>query len=215
MGIIRGGVLGGFRNKTGAVIGSYWRTLDVIKGLPRISGKKATQTQIDQRAKFKLVTSYFAWIRGLIGVGYKALSSIDTPMNMAVSHHLQTAVIGISPNFTLDYTKVMFSQGKLQLPNSNSATSLAAAEIKFSWDDIYPDDDNKQPSDMLSVLVFHPTLFKFVTLRNVVPRSALSYTMSLPAVFSGSGVHCYIAFNSTTIRDFASESEHLGLVTVL
>jgi hypothetical protein len=28
MGIIRGGVLGGFRNKTGAVVGSYWRTLD-------------------------------------------------------------------------------------------------------------------------------------------------------------------------------------------
>lgn len=52
MGIIRGGILGGFRNKAGAVIGSYWRTLD-IKGLPCISGKAPTQKQLDQRAKFK------------------------------------------------------------------------------------------------------------------------------------------------------------------
>jgi len=215
MGIIRGGVLGGFRNKTGAVIGSYWRTLDVIKGLPRISGKKATQAQLDQRAKFGLVTSYFSWIGDLIAVGYKALSSIDTPMNVAVSHHLKEAVIGVSPNFTLDYSKVMFSQGKLKLPVSASASSAAAAEIDISWTNSGSDNAFKLPTDQLSILVFHPILFEFVTLHSVVPRSAGTYTMSLPAEFSGSAAHCYIAFNSVDRKDFASESKYLGLVTVI
>jgi hypothetical protein len=215
MGIIRGGVLGGFRNKTGAVIGSYWRTLDVIKGLPRMSGKAATQAQLDQRAKFKLVTSYFSWIGDLINVGYKALSSIDTPMNVAVSYHLKEAIIGVSPNFTLDYTKVMFSQGKLKLPFSTAATATAVAEIDFSWSNTGANTPYKLGSDMLSILVYHPILFEFVTLHNVAPRSAGSYTMSLPTEFSGEAVHCYVAFNSTERKDFASASKYVGLVTVL
>jgi hypothetical protein len=40
MGIIKGGILGGFTNKTGAVIGAYWRTLHTMRGLPRKGGKQ-------------------------------------------------------------------------------------------------------------------------------------------------------------------------------
>jgi len=219
MGIIKGGILGGFRNKTGAVVGSYWRTLDVIRGMPRISGKAPTQSQLDQRARFKLVTSYFAWIGDLIAVGYKSLSSIDTPMNVAVSYHLKEAITGVSPNFSLDFTKVMFSQGKLALPFNSGATSTDAAELDFTWStevkqgpiaSIY-----KQGSDMLSILVYNPMMFEFTTLHNVAPRSAGTYKMSLPIEFSGEGVHCYLAFNSVNRKDFASKSKYVGLVTVL
>jgi len=215
MGIIKWGILGGFRNKTGTVVGSFWRTLDVIRGLPRISGKKATQAQLDQRIKFALVTNYFAWIGDLIAVGYKALSNIDTPMNVAVSYHLKQAVVGVSPNFTLDYTKVMFSQGKLSMPYGISAISTEAAEIELTWTDDGRDNRGKDGTDQLSILVFHPTLFDFVTLHNVVARSAKAYTISLPAEFSGSAVHCYMAFNSIIRKNYASESEHVGLVMVL
>jgi hypothetical protein len=216
MGIIRQGILGGFRNKTGAVVGSYWRTLDVIKGMPRISGKAPTQLQLDQRAKFKLVTSYFAWIGDLIAVGYKSLSSIDTPMNVAVSHHLKEAITGVSPNFSLDFTKVMFSQGRLALPYNTGATSTDAAELDFTWStEITKDNIYKQGSDMLSILVYNPMMFEFTTLHNVAPRSAGTYKMSLPVEFSGEGVHCYLAFNSVNRKDFASKSKYVGLVTVL
>ncbi|RZK76263.1 MAG: hypothetical protein EOO85_11800 [Pedobacter sp.] len=216
MGIIRQGILGGFRNKAGAVIGSYWRTLDVIRGLPRISGKAPTLAQIDQRAKFKLVTSYFSWLGDLIAVGYKSLSKIDTPMNVAVSYHLKEAIIGVSPNFSLDYTQVMFSQGRLKLPFSKGATSSSVAEIDFTWStEVIANNLYKRETDMLSILVFNPTLFEFVTLHNVVPRSTGSYTMSVPAEFSGDAVHCYLAFNSVDRKDFSSESKYVGLITIL
>ena len=88
MGIIRGRILGGFRKKAGAVIGAYWRSLDVIKGLPRISNKPPTQAQIDQRLKFALVTGFFSYVSDLIDVGYKALSGVETPMNVACAQPL-------------------------------------------------------------------------------------------------------------------------------
>jgi hypothetical protein len=52
MGIIRQGILGGFRKKTGSVVGAYWRKLDVIRGLPRKSSKPPTIAQLNQQLKF-------------------------------------------------------------------------------------------------------------------------------------------------------------------
>ncbi|RZK61166.1 MAG: hypothetical protein EOO95_16865, partial [Pedobacter sp.] len=68
MGLIKQGILGGFRKKTGTVVGAYWRKLDVIRALPRNSGKGATQLQINQQLKFGLVTSFLSNISGLIDV---------------------------------------------------------------------------------------------------------------------------------------------------
>ncbi len=215
MGIIRGGILGGFRNKAGSVIGSYWRTLDIIKGLPRISGKAPTQKQSDQRIKFALVTGFCSWFKGLINVGYKSLSEKDTPMNIAVSFHLKEAVIGTSPNFTLNYAKVAFSQGKLRLPWSMAVLSATAAELDFSWVNFGSDDENQDDTDVISIMIFHPGLYEFVTVKNVVARSANAYTMSVPAEFSGDQVHVYAAFSSTKTPELVSNTKYLGLTTVL
>ncbi|MES2826709.1 MAG: DUF6266 family protein [Bacteroidota bacterium] len=215
MGIIRGGILGGFRNKAGSVIGSYWRRLDIIKGLPRISGKAPTQKQLDQRAKFGMVTGFCSWIGDLIDVGYKGLSNIDTPMNVAVSYHLKEAVTGVSPNFTLNYSKIAFSQGKLVLPRDLAVVSTTAAELDFTWNDFGSDGKYQDGSDMLSILVFHPVLFEFVPVTKVVARSTETYTMSVPAEFSGDQVHVYAAFSSNITTDLVSKTKYLGQVVVL
>jgi len=214
MGIIKGGVLGGFRNKTGAVIGSYWRTLDIIKGIPRISGKAPTETQRDQRLKFKLVTGFLSWFGDMVKIGYKALSHIDTPMNVAVSFHLREAVIGVYPNFTIDYPKVMFSQGKLAF-QTPAATAVEAAQVDFSWRATAMNGYYNKADDRVSFMVFSPLRFEFITVKNVVARSEGAYAMAMPAEFSGEQVHCYMAMNSISIRDMASNSKYLGLVTVL
>ena len=214
MGIIKGGVLGGFRNKTGAVIGSYWRTLDIIKGIPRISGKAPTETQRDQRLKFKLVTSFLSWFGSMIKIGYKSLSDIDTPMNVAVSFHLREAVIGVYPNFTLDYTKVMFSQGRLTF-ETPAAASIVPAQVDFTWRGDSLNDEYNTEEDRVSFMIFNPTRFKFVSIKNVVARSIGAYSMAIPAEYSGEQVHCYMAMNSVSIKELASNSEYLGLVTVL
>nr|WP_285060716.1 DUF6266 family protein [Pedobacter ginsengisoli] len=70
--------MGGFRNKTAPVLGAYWRSLDVIKGLPRKSNKPPTEDLLNQRARFGLITSFLSWISPLINVGYKALSGVES-----------------------------------------------------------------------------------------------------------------------------------------
>lgn len=216
MGIIENGILGGFRNKTGAVIGSYWRSLDIIKGLPRISGKAPTQSQLDQRAKFILVNQFIQSFQTLIDVGYRSFSKRKTPINVAASYLLREAVVGESPNFAIDYSKVMFSQGKLKLPGTFSVVSNSPAALTFEWLNIANEEDKwRDNTDRLSVMVYAPELDDFLIIKNIIQRSAGAYTLSLPIEFSGKPSHIYCSFNSIQHAGLVSNSKYLGVIGIM
>nr|WP_068893085.1 DUF6266 family protein [Pedobacter panaciterrae] len=216
MGIIRQGILGGFRNKTGSVVGAYWRKLDVIRGLPRKSAKPPTEAQLNQQFKFGLVTGFLSWLRDLIDVGFKSVtSSSASPMNYAVAYHLKNAIIGVAPNFTIDYPKILFSKGKLELPADADVTSEPGSELVFNWDTGGLDDKYIDATDKLSILIYNPVLDRFVKLTNAALRSAGTFTLNVPPTFATHQVYCYISFNSAKTKSLVSNSFYLGRVMVI
>jgi len=213
MGIITKGVLGGFRKKTGSVVGAYHRGQDTIRSMPRKTNKPATQVQKDQRFKFGLVTGALSRISSLIDTGYAAAgANITTAMNQAVGYHLKNAVSGASPNFSFDYTKLRFSKGKLEMAQSVLADSIAGNKVKFSWDHVEQDDKLIDGTDMASFLIYNPLKDKFVAIRNAVARSAKSFSISIPADFSTDDVHVYISFSSVKNKNLVSNSLYIGLL---
>ncbi|MBE9601874.1 DUF6266 family protein [Pedobacter sp. MC2016-24] len=216
MGIIKQGILGGFANKTGSVVGAYHRGQDTIRALPRNSGKAPSQAQKDQRLKFGLVTGFLGRISNLIDNGYAAAGAkITTAMNEAVSLHLKSAVTGLSPNFTFNYAKLIFSKGKLLMAQSVLADSIAGGKVKFSWDHVEQDDKLIDGTDLVTILIYNPAKDRFVSVRDAVARSAKSYSMSIPADFSLDDVHCYISFSSVKKRNLVSDSLYVGLLPVV
>jgi len=213
MGIIRQGVLGGFRKKTGSVVGAFWRNLNVIKGLPRISNKPATQAQFEQRTKFGFVTGVLSYLSELIDACYKSSGS-NSPMNEAVAYHLKEAVTGAAPDFSLDFTKLKFSSGKLSLPSTFTVDATSPAKIDFAWSLDGANSKYKNATDVINVLVYNPTRNQFVTLMAAAPRSALTYVLQLPPPFSGDEVHCYFCFSSVTKKKLHSHSVYVQSITV-
>lgn len=53
MAIIKKGILGGFSNKIGNVVGSTWKGIDVMRALPQNVANPNTEKQQRQRSKFK------------------------------------------------------------------------------------------------------------------------------------------------------------------
>jgi hypothetical protein len=216
MGIISGGILGGFSNKTGSVVGARWRKRDVIKGLPRPSKKAATQLQIEQRTKFGIVTGFLRYLSAWIDKAYKKGPGSSSPMNEAVAYHLQNAIIGVAPNFILDYTKLEFSKGRLENPFDYSLDTTAVAKLDFTWTDDGLDVDGlKDATDVINVMAYNPTKNRFVTVMAAAPRSAKSFVLQCPPYFSGDEVYCYFSFTSTKKKNLHSDSTFMFKIPVL
>lgn len=214
MGLIKQGILGGFRKKTGTVVGAFWRRLDVIRALPRSNGKPPTQLQLNQQIKFGLVTSFLSNLSSLIDEGFKNSSSIATPMNLATAYHLKEAITGIEPDFELDLTKLKFSVGRLEMPDQFSVDVVAGGLMRLSWPTAQ-NDKLIDGTDVLYVLVYNPIKQKFLKVKTAVTRAELTYEVQLPDNFVGDEVHLYVGFKSVKKKMLHSNSQYLGMSTVI
>ena len=84
----------------------------------RVKSKKPctsnTEAQINQRAKFRLVTGFLQAINFLLKIGFKKVAGdLMSPYNYACQFALKNAISGEAPNFEIDYSKVLISDGGL------------------------------------------------------------------------------------------------------
>lgn len=213
MGLIKQGILGGFRKKTGTVVGAYWRTLDVIRALPRNSGKAPTQLQIEQKQKFALVTSFLSHISDLIDMGFKSVGPL-TPMNKAVAYHLKMAVTGTWPDFAIDLPNLMYSTGNLELPYNVTATATAGGKIGFEWDRLTDEGLLINPADAVTIVAYNANRNIFVKAVAATTRGIGEFELQTPDAFEGEEVHLYISFSST-VKKRNSDSLYIGTVILL
>ena len=213
MGIQDKGAFGGFRNKTGPLVVHIVNGQNVITSVPRKSSKPPTEKQLDQRRKFGLVTSHLSWMSTLIDQGFQEHEKRQSSMNVAVRYNLLHAVTGVSPFFTIDYPKMMYSQGKCPLPADIAVEGLEGAQVDFSWGISFLNKFGKA-TDLVNLVVYNAQEDKFVILENAASRSELGFSLQLPAEFIGHTIHCYLNFVSVT-GDVASNSEYAGQLTVI
>lgn len=130
------GILGGFSGAVGTVIGSTNKNGD---DLIRVKNKKKrtsnTARQVNQRTKFGMVLEFMTPLNPLVKIGCREVSGDGmNPLNYACKTALSTAVIGDAPDFTLDYSKVLISKGKVAQPTDTTA-ELTAGVVNFNWID--------------------------------------------------------------------------------
>jgi len=210
MGKLSRGILGGFQGQTGTVYGTFWRLMDLIKAMPRKVKRAATAAQLPVQYKLSIMTAMLSGISEIIKKGFQDTPRPKSPMNAAVAYNIANAITGVYPALTIDFSKFMFSQGKLAKPNAIEVEDgVAAGSIKFSWLASAPGTPNSNLDDTLTFLVYNPDKAEYVVITGVTLRSALSYELLTPGHFSGDTVQCYA---STVSKDgkLVSNSVYIG-----
>jgi hypothetical protein len=210
MGKYNEGILGFFRGKVGRVIGSVVRGVHYMKGLGDVRTDNPTPTQLDQRLKFALMTAFMKPLRTLIQSGFLTTKTGPTALNLALSANLKHAITGISPNFTINYEKFIFSTGDLFKAVGGGLTTKDNAKLEFSWELT----GNMAPTDQATLMVYNPAQRTYVTLPAAAPRSALKYSLQLPTDFANQIVHGWICFVSADKKS-VSDSVYLGSLTLV
>jgi len=195
MGTIRNGGNGAFSGKAGSFIGSSWRDINYIKGLPKISSKPKTLKQLEQQAKFAAAIRFLQPVKDLLNIGFgRQKQGKASGYNMAVKHVLDHAITGAYPDYGIDYSKAMFSKGGIAAPVAPTVTA-EAANLVLTWSgDLNP--HNAFADDEVTVLIFDPVNNLYLSGPSGILRPAGEMTISIPAAYLGNTVHVYMFFMS-------------------
>jgi len=214
MGTIEKGFLGGFSGKVGTAVGSSWKNLDVLRSRPPRKRKgPASELQLERQAKFTVMANFLHPLTDLLNQTYKKSASGEmSGYNKALSVNNQ-ALTGVSPDFTVDYGKVLLGRGTLLDLTSPSVASTTAGKLVFTWTDNSASDSKALISDMVYVAAHNPETGRWVFFEKAAPRSASTYTLDVPT-FSGKPVQTYVGLMSADRKKVAN-SQYTGLVNVL
>jgi hypothetical protein len=215
MGVFKKGILGGFSGKIGTVIGSTWRTLDVMKSLPKKSTKPAVQAQIDQRFIFSMVVAFMAKLEKVISIGFRNITGVQTAMNTAVSLTIDNAVTGVSPAFTIDYSKVVLSKGNLEPSYDAKIVASAGRKLNLTWSpaegDPLKEDVKLRNSDMVVLVIYNPAK-NIVRRIDTATRGLATLEVNMAFVFDGAN-YAWVFFAEVKGKK-VSDSQYLGQIQV-
>lgn len=213
MGRINQGISGGFSGKVGAVVGGNWNGIDYMRSKESGRSDAKSTAQQNQRAKFLTVVQFLSPLKSFLPIGFKKHAANMSPYNAATSYHLGNALKGTFPDFEIDYSKVMVSQGKLPGALNPGAVSKSANQIVFSWD------NNSATVDALGndnavLVVYNAVKQNAIWIMKGQTRHSGSQAITLPASFSGDEVHCYLSFQKANLT-VISDSQFAGSLRVM
>ncbi len=215
MGIIRQGILGGFKGKTGTVIGGTWKGISYMRGLSQSQHDSKTEAQLLQRAKFKMMVQTLRPMSPVVNIGFKYYAERMTSRNAAMKYNIRACLTGTAPeNLQINWELLTFALGPLTGASQMQATyDSRVSSFIVSWSNeagkAKADDD-----DVALVLVYNATQSDAISVVRGTKRSDLSLSIMRPRYWKeGDECNVYLAFTSSD-GDIISNSHWVGAVTL-
>ncbi|GHT03104.1 hypothetical protein AGMMS49525_07650 [Bacteroidia bacterium] len=214
MGTIKQGVLGGFSGKVGTVIGSHWKGINYMRGIPQHVHNPRTEGQVNQRTKFAVALHFLQPLNDFLRTGFKLYAKKQLPFNAAKAYTLANAITGTSPlDYAIDQSKVLVSRGRLPLPDYTEAdTGPADFEVNFHWSN-NSGLGSAQATDKALLVLFNFGKAEVLSITAGNPRSAERQQMFAPEQWQGDDVYAYIGFISEDGKQ-VSNSKYLGICEI-
>lgn len=206
------GILGGFSGKVGTVIGGNWNGIDFMRGIPAHITNPRTNAQQDQRVRMGVIVQFLSPLKAFLRIGFKKQAVKMSAFNAATSYNLAHAITGIYPEYKIDYSKVLISQGKLPGALNPKVTSPVSGQVEFTWED-NSFNNGAMGNDRVLLVVYNPEKELVVTSFGDSIRADGRHLVMLPSRFEGSEVQCYIAFQNAN-QTVISESRWAGGIVV-
>ncbi|EHQ44010.1 DUF6266 family protein [Myroides odoratus] len=204
---IKQGILGGVSGKVGTVVGANWKGKNIIRSKPRKSSKKPTVLQLNQRAKFKLVSNFLQPINSILSRYFGSEQGLKTRVNLALSYHLQEAVENQDGNWIINPEKVVLSKGILPLINMEN-TTVDNSELNLTWN--VPEGASLgSATDLLTVVVYNDESKVFHIFDKVTTRDSGTFTGQLPVGFQNASNVIWV-FLTNELDTECSTSMFLG-----
>jgi hypothetical protein len=203
------GSIGSISGAVNDVVISDWNGIAVVRSLPKPSSKPATTAQQEQQSKMALAVKFAVAVKKVLTAGYKSYAVRMSGYNAGVRDVLNYAITGDSPNYRIDYAKVLVSRGRLH-SESNEAVKAEAGQVTFTW--AYEADPEIAANDKALLVVYCEAMNQCLFTLKGADRSTGTASIAV-ARFKGQEVHTWLAFISADGKQ-TSPSKYTGVVTI-
>ncbi|MBV6879867.1 DUF6266 family protein [Epilithonimonas ginsengisoli] len=207
------GILGGFSGKVGTVVGANWRGKDIMRSLPKPSLKEPTEKQLLQQARFKLAVAFLQPLKTILSQYFGSSSGVKSRVNLATSYTINEAMQVVAGIPELVHNKVLITKGELTGFQNAILNTQAGGVLDLEWEDNSAQ-GNASASDQVSLVSYCKELNDFQIFEDIVVRSDLMASVTLPNFCIGKTIEVW-AFLNTEKQTFASNSFYLGEHRVL
>jgi len=149
-----------------------------------------TPKQVEHRSKFGYINRVMRSFYPVFKITYGGNVGIRFGINIA----FKNAILGEYPDFSLDYSQLLFTDGGLYQTNQVSAQKSDNNSIKIVWD--YFDMAGNSSGDLANFIFFNEDTDQAVLKQAVVNREAATAIVELPAIWAGGKIHCWMYFCS-------------------
>lgn len=199
MAIIKQGILGGFNGKVGTVIGSTWKGRSVIRSIAQHVHNPRTEAQQAVRARMTLVSRMVSAVHTFVTEGFRLQADNEaiTSSNVATRINLAQAITGSGTSVTLDYTRVLLSQGSLlNVESPTAAVATTGHSVNISWVNNAGIDVDVLDSDRVLLCLYNPARQSSTYDLSSARRNDQSAVLNYPALWAGDTIYLYIATRS-------------------
>lgn len=208
------GILGPIHGKLGSVVGAVWKKTAYVRTLAAENkeGRKASAKQIACREKFKFVQEWLVPFYPYVTVGFRNYAKDKTEINAAFSKNYREATLGVYPNLSIDYTKVVFSRGLLPRLYAVQHQLVAPDLLSLTWQQNHNDDSCYD--DQLVLIVYNRELKLVDGFIGGCSRADLKCDFKLNPRLIGRPLDVYVSVISLNGKKVA-DSEYLGRLAPL
>jgi len=210
------GPYGPIVGKLGGSVGYIRLGQPLVRALKHQTHKPPTEKQLAARARIALVSGYISSVNIFTNISFKPKSRQTigkTAQNMAISANMASAISGAYPDYVLDGTKLVLSEGKLDLP-AHCAVELSDKSLRFNWSG-GSDRGFPYAVDQVMMLAYFPESGRSTFVPGGATRSAGEDLLPLGGVdIEETYAETYIAFVSND-RENVSNSLYLGTVALV
>lgn len=197
----------GFRGKLGNTVTYNLKGQSVQRLIGEIT-KPPTELQLINRKKMAIVTEFLKPVKEFVRIGFEVETkrTLLSPYNKATSLNILNSIKGIYPNQEIDFTKAVFSKGRMPVTEDIKVTHTDTG-LKFVWD---PDLKfwNMKPTDHLMLIAYCAEKKQAFCQLDGAKRKEGKEKLNLPRYNKQVVIHVYTAFVSSDHKIISDSVYH-------
>ena len=147
-----------------------------------------TPKQVEHRTKFGYINRA---LRSFFPI-YKITFGGNVGIRLGINIAFKNAVVGEYPDYTMDYTQLIFTDGGLYRTGRVTAVKSGNSAVKIDWDNTNM--AGSKSTDLVNFIFYNEVTDEGILQQAASSRESATATIEIPEIWAGGKIHCWMYF---------------------